>query len=88
MSARRLAYTTDLADEEWQFLEPLLPPEKAGGRPRKYPIREVMHGIQYVLLCAARRLCVAPDAARSAALADGVSDLARLAPGWHLAPHP
>jgi putative transposase len=49
MSARRLAYITDLTDEEWQILAPLLPPEKAGGRPRKYPIREVINGIQYVL---------------------------------------
>jgi putative transposase len=49
MAAQRLAYTTDLTDEEWQILEPLLPPEKAGGRPRKYPIREVINGIQYVL---------------------------------------
>jgi putative transposase len=49
MSARRLTYTTDLTDEEWQILEPLLPPEKSGGRPRKYPMREVMNGIQYVL---------------------------------------
>jgi putative transposase len=49
MSARRLAYTTDLTDEEWQILEPLLPPEKTGGRPRKYPMREVINAIQYVL---------------------------------------
>jgi putative transposase len=49
MSAQRLAYTTDLTDEEWQLLAPLLPPEKAGGRPRKYSIREVLNGIQYVL---------------------------------------
>jgi putative transposase len=49
MSARRLTYPTDLTDEEWQILEPLLPPEKAGGRPRKYPMREVMNAIQYVL---------------------------------------
>src|ERR671925_1366742 len=49
MSARRLAYPTDLTDEEWQILAPLLPPEKSGGRPRKYPIREVINGIQYVL---------------------------------------
>jgi putative transposase len=49
MSARRLAYTTDLTDEEWQILEPLLPPDKTGGRPRKYPMREVINGIQYVL---------------------------------------
>jgi putative transposase len=49
MSFQRLAYTTDLTDEEWQILAPLLPPEKSGGRPRKYPIREVINGIQYVL---------------------------------------
>jgi putative transposase len=49
MSARRLTYTTDLTDEEWQILAPLLPPEKSGGRPRKYPIHEVIHGIQYIL---------------------------------------
>jgi putative transposase len=49
MSGQRPAYTTDLTDEEWQILEPLLPPEKTGGRPRKYPMREVINGIQYVL---------------------------------------
>src|SRR5919198_5512852 len=49
MARQRLAYTTDLTDEEWQLLKPLLPPEKSGGRPRKYPLREVLNGIQYVL---------------------------------------
>jgi putative transposase len=49
MSTRRLAYTTDLSDEEWRLLAPLLPPEKSGGRPRKYPLREVINGIQYIL---------------------------------------
>jgi putative transposase len=49
MSAQRLPSTSDLTDEEWQILEPLLPTEKPGGRPRKYPIREVLKGIQYVL---------------------------------------
>ena len=49
MARQRLAYTTDLTDEEWQVLESLLPPEKTGGRPRKYPMREVLNGIQYVL---------------------------------------
>ena len=49
MSAQRPAYTTDLSDEEWQLLAPLLPPEKPGGRPRKYPMREVINGIQYIL---------------------------------------
>jgi putative transposase len=49
MARQRLAYPTDLTDEEWQVLESLLPPEKSGGRPRKYPMREVLNGIQYVL---------------------------------------
>jgi transposase len=44
MSAQRPAYTSDLSDEEWQILTPLLPPEKPGGRPRKYPLREVISG--------------------------------------------
>ena len=49
MARQRLPYTTDLTDEEWQILKPLLPPEKSGGRPRKYPLREVLNGIQYIL---------------------------------------
>jgi transposase len=49
MPAQRLAYATDLPDEEWHMLAPLLPPAKPAGRPLKYAIREVMHGIPYVL---------------------------------------
>jgi putative transposase len=49
MPAQRPAYATDLSDEEWQILEPLLPPDKSGGRPRTYPMREVLHGMPYVL---------------------------------------
>ena len=49
MARQRLTYPTDLSDEEWLILKPLLPPEKSGGRPRKYPIREVLNAIQYVL---------------------------------------
>jgi putative transposase len=48
MPVQRPAYATDLSDEEWQLLAPLLPPEKPGGRPRKYPMREVINGLQYV----------------------------------------
>jgi putative transposase len=49
MSAQRQAYTSDLTDEEWQLLQPLLPRAKSGGRPRKYAMRDVIDGIQYVL---------------------------------------
>ena len=44
-----MAYTTDLSAEAWQLLALLLPPDKAGGRPRKYPLREVLNGSQYIL---------------------------------------
>jgi putative transposase len=49
MARQRSPYPTDLTEAEWQILKPLLPPENSGGRPRKYPIREVLNGIQYVL---------------------------------------
>src|SRR5919109_371851 len=49
MATRRLTSTTDLTDEEWHSLAPLLPPEKAGGRPRQYPLREGLNGMQDVL---------------------------------------
>jgi hypothetical protein len=28
-------YPTDLTDEQWKLIEPLLPPVEPGGRPRK-----------------------------------------------------
>ena len=51
-------YPTDLNDREWQLLEPLLPPPKPGGRPVKYPRREVVNAIRYVLRtgCSCRML--------------------------------
>jgi transposase len=49
MARQRLTYPTDLSDEEWLILKPLLPPEKSSGRPRKSPLREVLNGIQYIL---------------------------------------
>jgi transposase len=48
MSTQRQAYTSDLTAEEWQILKPLLPPAKPGGRPRKYAMRDVIDGLQYV----------------------------------------
>ena len=32
-------YPSDLSDEEWDILAPLIPPEKAGGRPRTVNMR-------------------------------------------------
>ena len=41
----RMRYETDLTDEEWQLLRPLIPPAKPGGRPRTTNMREVMNAI-------------------------------------------
>ncbi len=45
----RQPYPSDLTDAQWQTLEPLLPPAKPGGRPRKVNLREIVNGIFYVL---------------------------------------
>jgi transposase len=42
-------YVTDLTDEEWRVIEPHLPTEKERGRPRAWPMREIVNGIFYAL---------------------------------------
>ena len=42
-------YPSDLTDDEWAILEPLLPPPKPGGRPRSANLREVMNAIFDIL---------------------------------------
>jgi len=46
---RGLRYPSDLTDAEWALVEPLIPPAKHGGRPRKVNVREVLNGHFYVL---------------------------------------
>lgn len=46
---RTTRYQTDLTDEEWRVIEPLLPPAKQTGRPRAWPMREIVNAIFYVL---------------------------------------
>ena len=45
----RKAYQTDLSDVEWSCLESHLPAPKATGRPRIYPLREILDAIFYVV---------------------------------------
>jgi putative transposase len=42
-------YPSDLSDDEWAILEPLIPAGKPGGRPRQVEMRAVLNGIFYVL---------------------------------------
>ena len=48
MRARR-PYPTDLSDDEWEILKPLIPEAKPGGRPRAHQPRELLNAIFYVL---------------------------------------
>jgi putative transposase len=45
----RSPYPTDLCDDEWEILEPLVPRAKPGGRPRAHQTREILNAIFYVL---------------------------------------
>jgi transposase len=45
----RRAYASDLRDEEWEIIEPLIPAGKWGGRAREVDLREVLNAIFYVL---------------------------------------
>ncbi len=42
-------YQTDLTDAEWRVIVPHLPKPCATGRPREWPMREIINGIFYVM---------------------------------------
>lgn len=46
---KRKSYPSDLSDAEWQIIEPLIPPAKTGGGPRKQDMREIVNAIFYLL---------------------------------------
>ena len=48
-SRDHLRYPSDLSDEEWAVIEPLIPPGKSGGGRRRVNMREVVNGLMYVL---------------------------------------
>ena len=48
-SRKALGYQTDLTDAEWVVIEPHLPPAHGTGRPRSWPMREIVNGIFYVM---------------------------------------
>jgi transposase len=43
-----LRYPSDLTDDEWALIAPLIPPARHGGRHREIDVREVLNGIFYV----------------------------------------
>src|ERR671917_1790236 len=48
-SRESLRYETDLTDAEWAVIKPLMPEPCRCGRPRAWPLREIVNAIFYVL---------------------------------------
>ena len=44
-----LRYPSDLTDDEWKLVEPLIPPGRRGGDKRTVIMREVVNGLMYIL---------------------------------------
>ena len=40
---------SDLTDDEWAYVEPLIPPARRGGGKRRVDMRAVMNGVMYIL---------------------------------------
>jgi transposase len=45
----RLRYPSDLTDDEWALVGPLIPPAKRGGNKRVVDEREIVNGLMYIL---------------------------------------
>ena len=46
---QQVALSSDLTDKEWWLVGPLIPAAKRGGNKRTIDVREVVHGIMYIL---------------------------------------
>ncbi len=44
----RKPYPSDLTDKQWAIIEPLIPPEKRGGRHRSVNMREIVNAVLYL----------------------------------------
>jgi putative transposase len=43
-------YPTDMTAEQWELIEPLLPPKKTFGRPRSKDLRLVLNAVFYIVV--------------------------------------
>jgi putative transposase len=48
--ARRSSYPSDVTDEQWAIIRPLLEEPKATGRPWKYTTREMLNAMFYLIM--------------------------------------
>ncbi len=47
MSSSLRLYPSDLSNQEWEILAPLIPSANSGGRPRKWPMHKILNAIFY-----------------------------------------
>ena len=82
----RLRYPSDLTDEEWALVEPLIAPAKRGGNRRHVVVREVVNGLMYILSTGCQWRAIAKDLPPRSTLYDYFLDLW----GWdeHARSHP
>ncbi len=80
----RLCYPSDLTDDEWGLVEPLIPPGKRGGDKRTVIMREVVNGLMYILSTG----CQWRNPKGFAAALDLVRLLRSVELGWHARSHP
>jgi transposase len=53
-----LRYPSDLTDDEWARVEPLIPPPKPGGGKRRTDMRAVTNGVLYILSTGCQWSCL------------------------------
>lgn len=49
LAAKRKRYPSDLTDEEWLLLQPLMPAPGRVGRPRSHDLREMVNALRYLV---------------------------------------
>jgi hypothetical protein len=59
-----LRYPSDLTDDEWKLVEPLIPPGKRGGDKRTVIMREIVNGLMYILSTGCQWRAIPKDRAR------------------------
>ena len=58
---RTPTYPSDLSDEQWALVEPMLPAPPGGGRPPKTRLRDVFDAILYILRSGCQWRCLPKD---------------------------
>ena len=79
-----LRYPSDLTDDEWTLVEPLIPPGKRGGDKRTVIMREIVNGLMYILSTGCQWRAIPKDLPPKL----GLRLFRPVELGWHARSHP